>query len=75
MTIAVDMGRKARKTNKKQTKTAEAGVSQSDGGCRILFNRQRMQDYLNQTANGGDPLSVADAGDSLSDSACRSLSI
>ena len=38
----------------------------SDGGCRGLSIRQRMQKSLYQTA---------DAGDSISDSGCRTFSI
>ena len=38
----------------------------SDSGCRILSIRQRMQEYLNKTA---------DAAISLSDLGCRRLSI
>ena len=44
--------------------TTAAGVSPSEGGCRSLSIRQRMQETLYQTA---------DAGVSPSDSGCRRL--
>ena len=47
-------------------RTADAGDTLSDSGCRRLSIRQRMQESLHQTA---------DAGVSLLDSGCRSLSI
>ena len=37
--------------------------------------RQRMQEYLHQTADAGDALKTTDAGHSLSDSVCRNISI
>ena len=36
--------------------TADAEVSLSDSGCRCLSIRQRMQEYLNQTADAGDSI-------------------
>ena len=42
-----------------------------DAGDSII---QRIQETLLQTANQGSLLQTADAGDSLSDSGCRSLS-
>ena len=65
-------------------KTADAEVSLSDSGCRCLSIRQRMQEFLNQTADAGDSIrqrmqetlyQTADAGDSLSVIGCRSFSI
>ena len=43
-----------------------------DSGCRNLSIRQRMQETLYQTA-GAEVYQTADAGDTLSDSGCRSL--
>ena len=36
--------------------TAYAGVSLSEGGCRRHSIRQRMQEFLHQTADAGDTL-------------------
>ena len=55
--------------------TADAGDSISDGGCRSLSIRQRLQESLYQTRMQETLYQIADAGDPLSDSGCRSLSI
>ena len=49
-------------------KTADAGDSLSDSGCRRLSIRQRMQETLHQTADTASLHQTADAGDSLTDS-------
>ena len=45
-------------------RTADAGVSLSDSGCRRLSIRQRIQETLYQSADAGD-YQTADAGDTL----------
>ena len=55
--------------------TADAEVSLLDSETRSLCIRQRMQEYLHQTADERSLFQTADAGYSLSDSGCRSFSI
>ena len=58
-------------------KTADAGDTLSDSGCRSLSIRQRMQETLYQTDAGMQETiyQTADAEVSLSDSGCRRHSI
>ena len=55
--------------------TADAGVSQSDSGCRRHSIRQRMQKSLYPTPMQETLYQTADAGETLSDSGCRKLAI
>ena len=47
--------------------TADAGVSPSDSRCRSISIRQRIQEFLHQTADTETLNQTADRGDFLSD--------